>query len=603
MLRSKGETDECPARADRGAIPAGGESRRRDARRDRQGARRPEGGRRRGAVRAARRRPRAGRRRSRPRQDAARPGACQDDLRKLRAHPVHARPDACRRHRAYTLRPQEPGIHRATRPGVRQPPSCRRDQPRPGQDPGRAAGSDAGGPGDDRGPRPRPRATFHGARDSKPDRAGGHLRAARGAARPLSPQGADRLPDAGRRDRDGAPGHRRQGRRPAGRRAGGSPGQACDGGDAAGDRGAAADRRRSARLRAPPGARHAQLGRRRRGRRHLAAEGGAWRRPPGRPRLRHARRREAHGPARAAPPHPALARARARGPRRRHDPQGTAGKDRSTAQVILPATRLLWLLVALATAAVVVSLYPDFLPYWTTLGGVFVLLAAWDAVAGMRIPAPTVVRQVPGSLALGVPVEVRLRVRNLSGLRLRCEVHDHHPASVECEGLPQPLALAPQEWGELSYPVRPVARGEAQFLSAELRIFSPLRLWQIKRLSGTPSRVRVYPNFRALARYTLLATDNRLSQIGVLQVRRRGEGTEFHQLREYRQGDSQRAIDWKATARTARLIAREYEDEKDQRVLLVLDCGRRMASKDGDLSHFDHTLNSALLLAHVAARQ
>lgn len=271
--------------------------------------------------------------------------------------------------------------------------------------------------------------------------------------------------------------------------------------------------------------------------------------------------------------------------------------------MILPATRLLWLLVALAAAAVVVSLYPDFLPYWTALGGVLLLLAAIDAVAGMRIPAPTVVRQVPGSLALGVQVEVRLRVRNLSALRLRCEVHDHHPASVECEGLPRPLALAPQEWGELSYLVRPVARGEAQFLAAELRIFSPLGLWQVKRLSGTPSQVRVYPNFRALARYTLLATDNRLSQIGVLQVRRRGEGTEFHQLREYRQGDSQRAIDWKATARTARLIAREYEDEKDQRVLLVVDCGRRMASKDGDLSHFDHTLNSALLLAHVAARQ
>jgi uncharacterized protein (DUF58 family) len=117
----------------------------------------------------------------------------------------------------------------------------------------------------------------------------------------------------------------------------------------------------------------------------------------------------------------------------------------------------------------------------------------------------------------------------------------------------------------------------------------------------------VYPNFRALARYTLLATDNRLSQIGVLQVRRRGEGTEFHQLREYRQGDPQRAIDWKATARTARLIAREYEEERDQRVLLVVDCGRRMAAKDDDrddpLSHFDHTLNAALLLAHVALRQ
>ena len=271
--------------------------------------------------------------------------------------------------------------------------------------------------------------------------------------------------------------------------------------------------------------------------------------------------------------------------------------------MILPAARLLWLLAVLAALAVAVALAPDFLSYWYALGGALALFAALDAVAGLRTPVPAVARELPASLALGVPVEVRLRLRNQSRLRLRCEVHDHHPASLECEGLPRSLVLAPQQWGELRYQVRPVARGEARFLQVELRILSPLGLWKIKRLSGEPSPIRVYPNFRALARYTLLATDNRLSQIGVLQVRRRGEGMEFHQLREYRQGDSQRAIDWKATSRTARLISREYEDEKDQRVLLVVDCGRRMASKDGELSHFDHTLNAALLLAHVALRQ
>jgi uncharacterized protein (DUF58 family) len=226
-----------------------------------------------------------------------------------------------------------------------------------------------------------------------------------------------------------------------------------------------------------------------------------------------------------------------------------------------------------------------------------------DAFTAWRLPAPPCARRVPGSLALGVPTEVALRLHNGSRLALDCEVHDHYPPGMEAEGLPRRLALAAGQWGELRYQARPVARGEARFGRTELRISSPLKLFQIRRFCGEPSRVRVYPNFRALARYTLLATDNRLSQIGVLQVRRRGEGMEFHQLREYRQGDSQRAIDWKATSRTARLISREYEEEKDQRVLLVLDCGRRMAAKDGDLSHFDHTLNAALLLAHVALRQ
>jgi uncharacterized protein (DUF58 family) len=271
--------------------------------------------------------------------------------------------------------------------------------------------------------------------------------------------------------------------------------------------------------------------------------------------------------------------------------------------VILPSTRFLWVLTGLAALAVAVSIYPDYFAYWSTLTGIVALVALLDVVVVLRLPAPPAARRVQGSLALGVPVEVTLRIHNPSRLPLACEVHDHHPASIESEGLPRPLALPPGKWGEIAYQAKPVARGEARFGRIELRVFSPLKLFQRKRLCGEPSPVRVYPNFRALARYTLLATDNRLSQIGVLQVRRRGEGMEFHQLREYRQGDSQRAIDWKATSRTAKLISREYEDEKDQRVLLVVDCGRRMASKDGELSHFDHTLNAALLLAHVALRQ
>jgi uncharacterized protein (DUF58 family) len=269
---------------------------------------------------------------------------------------------------------------------------------------------------------------------------------------------------------------------------------------------------------------------------------------------------------------------------------------------MVPAQRLLWIGAMLFGAAIGVSIW-GYQQAWLALAGVVAFVALIDLLAALRLPTPAVARRVPASLAVGVRTEVALRVANAAARALRLEVHDHHPASFEPEGLPQALALGPGQWTELRYQLRPVARGETHFGSTELRLSSPLRLWEVRRFSGAGLAVRVYPNFRALARYTLLATDNRLSQIGVLQVRRRGEGTEFHQLREYRQGDPQRAVDWKATARTARLIAKEYEEERDQRVLLVIDCGRRMASKDDDLSHFDHALNAALLLAHVALRQ
>jgi uncharacterized protein (DUF58 family) len=80
-------------------------------------------------------------------------------------------------------------------------------------------------------------------------------------------------------------------------------------------------------------------------------------------------------------------------------------------------------------------------------------------------------------------------------------------------------------------------------------------------------------------------------------------GLEFHQLREFREGDSLRQIDWKATARQRTPIAREYQDERDQQIIFMLDCGRRMRSQDDELAHFDHALNASLLLSYVALRQ
>ncbi|MNT10234.1 hypothetical protein D3C72_1450540 [compost metagenome] len=128
-------------------------------------------------------------------------------------------------------------------------------------------------------------------------------------------------------------------------------------------------------------------------------------------------------------------------------------------------------------------------------------------------------------------------------------------------------------------------------------------LWTDKRLLDAPDHTRVYPDFARLYGGQLLAVDNWLSQLGVRQKQRRGLGLEFHQLREFREGDSLRQIDWKATARQRTPIAREYQDERDQQIVFMLDCGRHMRSQDGELAHFDHALNACLLLSYVALRQ
>jgi uncharacterized protein (DUF58 family) len=51
----------------------------------------------------------------------------------------------------------------------------------------------------------------------------------------------------------------------------------------------------------------------------------------------------------------------------------------------------------------------------------------------------------------------------------------------------------------------------------------------------------------------------------------RGRGNELHSLRKYVPTDSARFVDWKTSAKTGRLMVREFTREDERRVMLVLD--------------------------------
>ncbi len=252
----------------------------------------------------------------------------------------------------------------------------------------------------------------------------------------------------------------------------------------------------------------------------------------------------------------------------------------------------------------VAAFWRELLPAWQIAFGVFALALLADLVAARTLPPRLELeRFVPRSLPIGRWRDCIVRLHNRAGFAARCEVYDHHPAAVEMEGLPFALTVPANGFGQARYRIRPTERGDLTILPAEARVTSPFALWQLTARVGPTQVLRSYPDFAKVADYALFATENRLSNIGVLRRRRRGSGLEFHQLREYREGDAVRQIDWKATSRRGRLIAREYEDERDQQIVFLIDCGRRMMARDGTLSHFDEVLNSVLLLAYVALRQ
>lgn len=266
-------------------------------------------------------------------------------------------------------------------------------------------------------------------------------------------------------------------------------------------------------------------------------------------------------------------------------------------------SRLYWLLGLLAVLGLAASLWPELLLPWQWAVSALLGAAAYDAWNAYRPDALRVRRLLPDSLPVGVWREVRLHFENSGRYQRRLAWFDHCPAQWEIRDQPGEVLVPARGWVEGRYRVRPTRRGEAGFGHVQIRRGSPLGLWQRSRRIGEPSHVKVFPDFAATSGYALLAVENRLGLMGVRRLQRRGEGSDFHQMREYRQGDSPRQVDWKASARMRKMVSREFQDERNQQVLFLLDSGRRMRSRDGELSHFDHCLNAVLLLAYVALRQ
>jgi uncharacterized protein (DUF58 family) len=274
---------------------------------------------------------------------------------------------------------------------------------------------------------------------------------------------------------------------------------------------------------------------------------------------------------------------------------------------MIPTLRLLRLLGAWTLLGLGASLWARVLPWWLLSGGLLLVALLADLLFGLWPKGLEGAREVPGSLALGEWREVRVRLRNPSPFPLRVELYDHHPPDFDSRGLPSCHALPARGYLDQPYQVRPRARGRHAFGPIQARLTGGLGLWARSFRLPADQPVKVFPNFAAVARYALLATDQRLSMLGILKRPRRGEGMDFHQLREFRQGDTLRQVDWKASARSRKLISREYQDERDQQVVFLLDCGRRMSSMDtregAELGHFDQALNALFLLSYVALKQ
>lgn len=268
-----------------------------------------------------------------------------------------------------------------------------------------------------------------------------------------------------------------------------------------------------------------------------------------------------------------------------------------------PTPRLLALAGAWLGLAILAGVVPALAALWQPAGLVLLGLILFDALRLGAMALPRLERRINHHLAIGHWQHVELTVHNPGAYPLNLAIFDHVPGRFAFEHQPQTGRVPGAGFLRLGYRVKPEARGNARFPGADLRLYSPWALWRRTVFVAQADAVRIYPDFAAVTRFALLATEERTGSLGVMRRQRRGEGLDFHQLREYREGDALRQIDWNASSRQKKLIAREYQEERDQQIVFLLDSGRRMRAEDAAHAHFDEALNATLLLAYVALRQ
>lgn len=263
-------------------------------------------------------------------------------------------------------------------------------------------------------------------------------------------------------------------------------------------------------------------------------------------------------------------------------------------------TKSLVVAILLVTAA---SVFGQFQSTVSVLAIIALLIVVIDALTLLNRSRLMVDRRLPTILAFSQPTKVRLQIRHDLPHRIRVTVNDRCPLELGPKGLPFTGDIAPDLPLLVDYTIVPTLRGDFNFEFSDVAVDSMLGFWQRIIHVECKSDVRVFPDFSQITKYLKLLLVHQTNQMGIKKQIRRGEGLEFLQLREYRQADPLNRIDWKATSKRRNLISREFQEERSQQLLFLVDTGRRMHSHDGEVSLFDRTLDAMTLLSYIALSQ
>lgn len=276
--------------------------------------------------------------------------------------------------------------------------------------------------------------------------------------------------------------------------------------------------------------------------------------------------------------------------------------DRLLRSMVLPTRRLVLLaaLGAVITAAAFAAgstfgVYVCIL--WNAL---LFLFAVIDFLLLPKRAEFHIKRNAPDRADVKKPLNITFTLTIARWQSLRIELKDDLPVSFQ-----QPAAIQAKLSGPcsmISYPTLSNERGRYELRFAYLIYSGGLGLVRKFAQLDCASEVCIYPDLSQV-RGILASTMSTLVLEGQKIYKKHSAGSDFDAIRDYVQGDDPRSVNWRATARSGKLMTSVLRPEKGKIVTIVLDCGRMMGIELEGQTKFDRTLEAALALAAVALKQ
>lgn len=213
------------------------------------------------------------------------------------------------------------------------------------------------------------------------------------------------------------------------------------------------------------------------------------------------------------------------------------------------------------------------------------------------------IRVLPEKLSNGDDNFSQIEIKNNYDFNIRTKTIDEVPFQFQLRNFEINKNIKKHKKTSFEYTLSPKQRGTYTYGMLNIYVETPIGIFSKRYKFSDKQSVKSYPSFIHLPKYELMAMQNEFLLGGIKKIRKIGHTMEFEQIKDYVSGDDIRTINWKATAKRAQLMVNQYQEERSQRIYMLIDKGRTMKMPFNGLTLLDYSINASMALAHIVLKK